>query len=229
MELTCKKCKKVFATSVPPTTVDRMAMASGLCGACMREELTRDIRATASQSRSPAWVVIKLRNRLHQLRNDLLRIIPRQGAGATDELIIKSSLREVTIPLSDVQPDGLNVLLDWFAQGKEVHGLFADGDWKTAILCAPVSDISTLRSCLKAYEGDDSKRENRGVQPAKTTRYARYDSALDEERYFDPELEQAQWDHEFLWETEQLSLDDLIEEWERNRGHNLTTYDDIDD
>jgi len=238
MRHNCKRCKKVFTTAAAPSTVDRMAIASGLCSACMRDELLQDNNAASGSQQLPSWTVIQLRQRLNQFRNDLLKIIPVENDGGETNFIIQSSLHETTLPLSAIQDNDLGTFLGWAREGRVLHGLFMDGDWKSKIICAPVSEISTLRSYLKEHEElqlqASRSRQNvvSHVFPASPQRSHSSSDSYNEYDYepdYDEEKHERELEHDFQWDTEQRTLDDALDEWERNRGHGLSTYDDTDD
>jgi len=241
MQHNCKKCNKVFMTSMAPSTIDRMAIASGLCSACMRDELLQDNNAGSNSQQSVSWTVIQLRQRLNQFRNDLLKIIPLENNGSDTNFIIQSSLNETTLSLSAIQDDDLATFLEWVREGRVLHGLFMDGDWKSKILCAPVSEISILRSYIKEHEElriqANRSRQNvvSNVVLARTQRsYSSSDSYDSYEEYdYEPDYDEEKYarelEHDSQWDTEQRTLDDALDEWERNRGHGLSTYDDSDD
>lgn len=238
MERSCKGCKKVIVTSSPLSTLDLMSIASGMCTSCMKAELAKVNPKDSLSSENkhlPLWIIVECMPPLSHFRNDLLKIIPSEYNGNVKQFIVKSTLHENTISLSNIQGDH-STLFEWIKANKSIHGLFLTEWTKSTILVAPISEISKLRSYIKEY--NDRKRveneKKRASLPKynpvkKTQSYSLDDSYDDYSDDFDDQKYDRELEHEFQWETEQRSLDDALDEWENNRGHGLSTYDDKDD
>ena len=180
----------------------------------------------------PAWIVLELKDEINHFRNDLLRLIPSKFNGDGCQIRVKSSLKETIIPLSSFHGDQ-SALLEWIKANKVIGGMFLSDRIKSMILVAPNSDINELRTYIKEYYERkrlviEQKKQGKSKLDLNSTR-THSTNSMDDWHTGPIYHEVASSPDDPYWENEQMSLQDAIDDWENNLGHNLSTYDDTDD